>query len=1397
MTREVRVMRLRFEVAVAATIAGALLPVRPAWSAPVSASRSETPAWHMRRGTWHETIVASREALAVWEQSQPASPQPEPFASEIIRGGQAARPVRVRVSGARELFLLVAGAPDAPCGAATWADARLVAADGSETRLDGRNVRVLQGQSEFDRTLESGVSGPLRIAGRQFSHGIHVYANSTVVVPLNGRYEWFEATIGIDDWVKARGAVRMYAGGAGAKARVHLWEWLATEFSEGQPRREMRWAREDDVLAEDWRPGDCRSLARRYAAASFRVKALAESAARAAESVSDAAGLESVRQVYLESRSLDEARARSASLGLEALHLAVQDLVATFGDRYPQGPAWLSRTADLGRAVAAARTGAEAGDPAALRRLAGLVGEFDALQRDALLANPLLSFDKLLLIRRTPRGDPRGSTWADRGLGEYVGMPRQSSWTIATMDPEADWDNEIAVLSPVRPDGRLATLYRPAAPRLVTDIDLHFDAGEMLFTMPGTQDRWQVFELTTDAAGQVVGPPRQVTRGKDPDVDNYDACYLPDGRILFISTAGFQGVPCNAGVIVGMLYRMDADGGNVRQLCFEQDHDYCPSLLNDGRVLYLRWEYTDTPHVWNRVLFSMNPDGTEQREYYGANSYWPNAVFFARAIPEHPTQVAGVVTGHHQGRVGDLVIFDPARGQREADGVVQRIPGRGRKVEPVIEDKLTEHNWPKFLHPFPLSDKYFLVSCKPAPESLWGIYLVDVFDNMVLVKELEQSALLEPIPFRPRATPPVIADRVIPGRRDAVVNLTDVYSGPAMNGVPRGSVRRLRVFTYHFGYRAVAGIDDRVGTDGPWEIKRVLGTVPVEEDGSAMFRVPANTPISVQPLDGEGKALQLMRSWTTGMPGEVVSCVGCHETRTTAPPNRRTMASRRPPVDLAPDREPERGFSFRREIQPVLDRYCVGCHDGRSREGVTPVDLRADQGAYAVYELGKPELTLVRNVPREQLIRKSGGVFEPSYLALRRFVRVGGLESDLHLLYPMEFHADTCELVQMLSKGHHNVRLDAEAWDRLVTWIDLNAPCHGTWNEMTVIKGNQPERRRELRRAYAGVDEDCEAVPDAPSEPVAPVLPEPLPPRPRPALACEGWPFGPEAARSRQTADGPAERTIDLGDGIRLDLVRIPAGSFVMGSADGDADEYPPTVVRVSRPFWMGRCEVTNEQYAQFDAAHDSRFEDRTSWIFSEPYLGWKVSNPAQPVVRVSWNQAVAFCRWLSSRLGEEVSLPTEAEWEYACRAGTVSPLSYGGLDTDFAPFANEADATIRELAYGGWRPLSPDIVPREARCNDGALVTASVGSYRPNAWGLFDMHGNAAEWTRSAAQPYPYREDDGRNAISPAGKRIVRGGSWYDRPYRCRSSYRLAYREYQPVFNVGFRIVCRPRGES
>ncbi|MBP88053.1 MAG: hypothetical protein CMJ64_15235 [Planctomycetaceae bacterium] len=1146
--------------------------------------------------------------------------------------------------------------------------------------------------------------------------------------------------------------------------REQLWQLLQRDFVDDASRHEMDRERKQGLWTWDWSPGHVRELAGRYAEVIRRTELHAQGRQFAAQ-VNDQGALWPVRELYhcAEATEFGEQCARNAEFRKTLMHqiaslrLAITDLIETHGQAYQTGPDYLAR---LSAVEVLAKQAASEQHPELFAEAHAKLG---VLRREALLANPLLDFDQLAVVKR--RANP------------FVpDLPM--NWANNSSIAANESDNEIAILSPVGSGCELTTLFKPDGRRFVGDVDLHFDGDRLLFSMPGSHDQWQVFEIRTDGSGL-----RQVTRGDQTDVDNFDACYLPNGKVMFCSTAVFAGVPCVRGRdYVGVLFVMDEDGGNIRQLGFEQDQDYCPTVLNDGRVLYTRWEYTDIPHFFSRLLFSMNPDGTDQKSYYGSNSYWPNSIFYARPLPGHASQVVGVVSGHHAARrSGELVLFDPARGQHEADGVVQRIPGRGQKVEPVINDRLVVGSWPKFLHPFPLSDKYFLVSCRMSEESRWGIYLVDVFDNMLPLYEDEDHDLLEPIPVRARSQPAVIPDRVDRNRKDAIINLGDIYAGPGLAGVPRGTVKNLRVIAYHYAYQDMADDSRAIGVDSSWDtVKMVLGTAPVHKDGSAMFRVPANTPITVQPLDHQGKAVQLMRSWMTAMPGETLSCVGCHAPPNAVPSARQTLAVQHGPSAIKSWYGPARGFSFKREVQPVLEKYCVGCHakKGSAKKGSGVFSAKHPPG-----RSGKRLLTPFSLAERESSDPRG---FSPSYLELHRFVRRPGAETDYHLLPAAEYHADVSELVQLLEKGHHNVQLDTEAWDRLITWIDLNVPFHGTWHEAQGKDrvGDQDSRRRELRKLYAGLDEDPEEVIiPVRLDAIEPIVPEPVFQESAPVVDVPGWPFDAAEAKRRQVAAGRATtRTVDLGDGVVMHLVRIPAGEFVMGDATGHADERPRRQ-RIAKPFWIAKFEVTNQQFAKFDPAHDSRYI-RTHGIVST--RGYRVNLPEQPVVRVSWNQAREFCQWLSDRTDEKFTLPTEAMWEYACRAGTATRLSYGDLDTDFSAHANLADKQVEHLRdYSHSSKLA--WMPRDSRYDDGVMVTGSVGSYWPNAWGLFDMHGNAAEWTRSA---YSSTNAD-RTDSAVARRLVVRGGSWRDRAERSRSAFRLGYPAWQKVYNVGFRVVC------
>jgi formylglycine-generating enzyme required for sulfatase activity len=1121
-----------------------------------------------------------------------------------------------------------------------------------------------------------------------------------------------------------------------------VWQRVLDEYRDAKSQRQIQWERDDRIWDAPWPRGDLNTLALHYASAT-RVEPFRATAAALGTDCRDEPALDALRQVYYRSRMTEDVSEVRAALGFTALRRALEHLCSRYGDDAPRAAEFTDRVDRFeARANRVLDAAIEEHDPEALEAALELVAEWRDLQREVLLAGPALDFERVLYVER------RGAE----------GLP--ANWQGNDPLHGQSFDNRIATFD-LRAPNHEATVYRPERPVFVGDVDLHWDAERLLFSTDGT-----VCEVRVDGSG---------FRSVITEIDSYDPCYLPDGRVLFVSNAGHHAVPCVGGSdYVGNLHLARADGTGIRRLCFDQDNNWHPSVLENGRVLYTRWEYTDSAHYFARLLMHMNPDGTGQMEFYGSNSYWPNSLFYARQIPGSPTQFVAVVSGHHGvARAGELVLFDAARGRHEANGAIQKIPGFGKPVLPTIRDDLIGPVWPRFLHPWPLDDTTFLVACKESPRHAWGIYLADVFGNLVPLKAVDDRNCLEPIPLRRRSTPARVPDRVQPDRRTATVFLQNVYAGEGLRGVPAGTVTSLRIFQYEYSYRHVGG-HNVIGYEGPWDVRRLLGTVPVFKDGSAVFTIPANVPLSLQPLDSEGRALAVMRSWFVGMPGENVSCVGCHEKQNSVAGVQKTLAANKAPVDIEPWLGPTRGFSFQREVQPVLDRRCVGCHNGT--EPGRP--LLADKGE----RLGFPT---------------AQNAYSRPYLELAAYVRRNGPEGDYHVLTPLEFHASTSELVQLLRKGHHGVELNAEEWDRIVTWIDLNVPFFGTWTEACPqISAEQVRLRRENRRRYAGVDEDIEAVKDPytgdrvfvpPGKAAVEAGNHP------PDVA--GWPFDTAEARIRQGTDTRI-LSLPLDNGVELRLVRIPAGRFAMGDHQGFRDESPVTAVTVEAPFWMLETEVTNAQFACFDPGHDSGVYDMR-WK-DQVNRGYYVNQPDKPVVRVSWNRAMAFCDWLSEQTGRRFSLPTEAEWEWACRAGTATPLAWGDVTTDFAPHANLADATTRKLVVTGVDPQpEPDphplasYLPAIMDVDDGVLHLAAPASYRPNAWGLYDMHGNVAEWTGSQYRPYPYRPDDGREEQNhTSAERVVRGGSWHDRPRRARSAFRLSYRPWQRVFDVGFRVV-------
>jgi formylglycine-generating enzyme required for sulfatase activity len=976
------------------------------------------------------------------------------------------------------------------------------------------------------------------------------------------------------------------------------------------------------------------------------------------------------------------------------------------------------------------------------------------------LQNPLIKDKEIYAIRQIVDN-------ARTAMAGEIGR-NGNNWTTNASIRRGRWNNEICKLSDLSGEVKLSTIFKTKNGGPVKDIDLNWDNDKLLFSATGEHNRWHVFEM--DNTTKEI---KCLTPTDKDDIDYFDACYLPSGKVVVASTASYVAVPCIGGSQPSSdLFLLDPKNQNIRQLNFGQDCDWNPVILNNGKVCYLRWEYTDNSHYFTRILMNMNPDGTAKKGYYGSGSYFPNSLFDSRPIPDHPTQFVGVISGHHGiARSGRLLIFDPAKGRKETDGVIQEIPGYGKTVEPIVKDQLVNGVWPQFLTPFPLSQDYFLVSAKMSPNELWGIYLVDRFDNMTLIHNNEGEAFTEPFVAEKRKTPPVIPDRVNLKDKSSTVYITDIYEGVGLKDIPRGTVKKMRIYAYQYGYNKVGG-HDVIGLESGWDVKRILGTVPVEEDGSVMFKIPANTPISMQPLDESGSALQIMRSWLTAMPGETVSCVGCHESQNMVPPSKFTIASRKKPANITSWYGPTRPVTYNNELKPVIEKKCVGCHNGKKKD--------------------RPDFSSDKPTRYHS--------FSESYMALHPYVRRPGCESDFYTLEPMDFYSNTSELVQLLRKGHYGVELNAEEWDRLITWIDMNIPYRGRYEPRDHNGYNQIERREELSQCFGNVSLIGEKELDKADSlrkamgTIKYVSPNRPAKKKAEELRVKGWPFDEETAKKLQqkfAVDGATTKTVELDGGLKLEFVRIPAGRFIIGDNNGQPDQ-KESVVKIKEPFWMSKTEITNGVFRTIYKEHDSRHIDQ-QWK-DHIFPGYPANKDEMPAIRITWNQANEFCEKLSAETGLSVKLPTEAQWEWAARSGSGSAMYFGDIGDNFSEYENLADYTLRDLAVVGVDPKPMDkrdskfkfynFVPKSEKYNDGVLVPEGTGMYKSNAWGLHDMLGNVAEWTSTGYSYEGYGEEATNNL------KVAKGGSWRDRPKHATVATRDGYLPYQKVFNVGLRLV-------
>ena len=1046
-------------------------------------------------------------------------------------------------------------------------------------------------------------------------------------------------------------------------------------------------------------------------------------------------------------------------LNMEAIRLAYEDMKRIEGF---DAVKYLPILTELEQQVKQGFGNIYSGDEAVLVNAEKAV----ANKRAILLANPLLNGDKILTVRYQLGNRDR------RAMAPELGT-QSNNWSNQESARRRGFNADIVELSNLRDEVQIRTIYKPDNTSSIADLKLHWDGDRAMFTQTMSDNRWNVFEVKLNN-----GDCKKLIDNPEPDLEFYDGTYLPDGRIIANSNIGYQGVPCvNGSDPVGNMVLYTPQSKNLRRLTFDQDANWNPVIMNNGRVMYTRWEYTDLTHYYTRIVMNMNPDGTEQKALYGSGSMFPNSTFDVQPLPGYASAFVGIISGHHGvARSGRLILFDPAKARKGAAGMLQEIPHRNRPIVEEVKDRLVDGVWPQFIKPSPLNDTYFLVAAKLDKNDLWGIYLVDKFDNVTCLHKMEGEGYISPIAVRKTVTPPAIPDRVKLDDKQATVFIQDIYEGEGLKGIPRGTVKSLRLHAYEYAYVQTQSDHNWHGIQSGWDIKRMLGTVPVEEDGSVIFKIPANTPVSIQPLDKDGVAVQWMRSWLTGQPGEIVSCVGCHEDQNQIVIPKRVIASQKAPHALTPPEGGPRSFTFDLEVQPILDRACIACHNGEGKA----FDLRGG--------------------------KKDNRGYGTSYLNLHPYVHRQGGEGDMVVLYPYEYHPNTSELVRLLKKGHYNVQLTDAEWRKIYNWIDYNAPDKGYFNA-NVLKSfpyqgyDQIERRKQLTDKYAdgaGVDWKKEIADYAAQlknkGEIKPVMPKKVSPVKEKVLKVKGWPFAPDRVKEMLADEKETVKVLEIAPGVQMTFVRIPAGEFVMGSYHGEPDTYPTTKVKIDKAFWMGELEVTNQQYNTIFPQHDSRYVDQQWKDHVVP--GYPANKPEQPVIRVSYNDAMEYCKILSQKTGLNITLPTEAQWEWACRGGSDEDFWFGNLNADFGKKDNLADVTTNKFAVSGVdpQPMSPEspwykyytFLPKAANVDDGSLVQVGGKKYEANPFGLYCMHGNVAEWTRSDYVPYPYKE----NPKKVSEYKVVRGGSYIERPKYSTAYSRKGFYPYQCVFNVGFRVI-------
>ena len=644
--------------------------------------------------------------------------------------------------------------------------------------------------------------------------------------------------------------------------------------------------------------------------------------------------------------------------------------------------------------------------------------EIRTLRRKLIFAHPALDFERILINRNPP------TTFSHNG-DQHLGMHSRPGPGLTILTNWKSHPQAKTLLEGILPKGA------------VRNPDLNYDADKVVFafcdhTAPD-QKRYWLYEAAVDGSSvrQLTGTKRDPLKTWNDRatvlIEDNDPCYLPDGHIVFVSTRSQSFGRCHGGRYnpAWVLHRCDKNGDAITQLSFGNENEYEPSVLNDGRILFTRWEYTNRHEMLFHKLWWCRPDGTGVAHFFGNDMVAPMEILEATAIPG-TNRIVATAQGHHSFNTGTIVEIDNRFGENGEQAMLHLTP-----ETPYSE---TDGKWPNphFSHPYPVTEDLILTSRanhpvpsqgQVPPENDRAIYLVDSLGGREFIYEDPAVASVSPIPIRKRVRPhtfPTITPPNAPDYATLYVQNVALTRNDPEKKIQPGVIKAIRINALGVQPRAER---PPCSMTVPVEIpKKILGTVPVGADGSAYFKVPAETSLQLQVLDGNGRAVLTEKSLFYLQKGESRSCIGCHEPELTSPPVLTGKdGTMREPLELTPPAGPQYqgGLSFMRTVQPVLDRYCISCHGLEKTE--KNINLVHDG-----------QMTWPR--PLVELIKQG-----EHRVGLKDFM----WELGKNISSPFSYYAYGNRIPELLLKQHAKTVVDRASFHRIVDWLDLNAQCYG------------------------------------------------------------------------------------------------------------------------------------------------------------------------------------------------------------------------------------------------------------------------------------------------------------------------------------------------------------------